>query len=84
MIIIIYNNNNYNYIPYCMGQRSIWRNIVRVCKAFSRAAGEGKYFTRMQCLAILTANPCNERFIIHFFDHVSERVTDFRAMQCLL
>ena len=23
----------------------------------------------MQCLAILTANPCNERFIVHFFVH---------------
>ena len=40
-----------------------------MCKVFSRAEGEGKYCTRVQCLAILTANPCNERFIIHFFDH---------------
>ena len=50
-------------------------------EVFSRAEGEGKYCTRVQCLAILTTNPVNERFIIHFFDHwrlttISQRTSE--------
>ena len=39
------------------------------CKGFSRSKGEGKYCTRVQCLAILTANPCNEEFTTNFSNH---------------
>ena len=59
-----------NYvIAWVSGQ---YGEILHECaQVFSRAEGEGKYCTRVQCLAILTANPCNEGFIIHFFDHWS-------------
>ena len=56
--------------------------ILHDCaEVFSRAEGEGKYCTRVQCLAILTTNPVNERFIIHFFDHwrlttISQRTSE--------
>ena len=54
-------------IDWVSGQ---YGEILHECaEVFSRAEGEGKYCTRVQCLAILTANPVNERFIIHFFDH---------------
>ena len=50
-------------------------------EVFSRAEGEGKYCTRVQCLAILTTNPVNERFIIHFFDQwcLTDQPAHFRA-----
>ena len=73
----------YNYIYILLTGLAV--NMARYCtsvqKYFSRAEGEGKYCTRVQCLAILTANPVNERFIIHFFDHwrlttISQRTSE--------
>ena len=53
----------------CVGQCPIWRDIARVYRSVSQAEGEGKYCTRLQCLAILDTDPGNERFITHFFVH---------------
>ena len=71
----------YNYlIDWVSGQ---YGEILHECaEVFSRAEGEGKYCTRVQCLAILTTNPVHERFIIHFFDHwrltkISQRTSEY-------
>ena len=42
-------------------------NMARYCTSV-QSIFPSKYCTRVQCLTILTANPCNERFIIHSFD----------------
>ena len=44
--------------------------ILHECaEVFSRAVGKGKYYTRVQCLAILDTNLGNERFLMHLFVH---------------
>ena len=43
-----------------MSERVIWLGIARVCRYFY---GEGKYYTRVQCLAILPSHECSDRFI---------------------
>ena len=55
---IFYRFTNYT------SERVIWLGIARVCRYFSRAVGEGKYYTRVQCLAILPSHECNDRFTI--------------------
>ena len=54
--------------------------MARYCTSVQKF-GSGKYCTRVQCLTILTTNPVNERFIIHFFDHwrlttISQRTSE--------
>ena len=42
--------------------------MARYCMSvyvFSRAEGEGKYYTRVQCLAILHDQECNDVIILH-------------------
>ena len=43
-----------------MSERVIWPGIARVCRYFPQAEGEGKYCTRVQCLAILPSHECND------------------------
>jgi len=43
--------------------------MARYCtsvQVFSRAKGEGKYYTRVQCLAILRGQEGNDRITIYF------------------
>ena len=58
------------YVYYYMSERVLWLGIARVCRYFLRAEGEGKYYTRVQCLAILSSPECNDRFIIYYLQAV--------------
>ena len=60
----------HRYIYYYMSERVLWIGFARVCRYFLRAEGEGKYYTRVQCLAISSSPECNDRFIIYYLQAV--------------
>ena len=59
-----HSHTNTHYITWFSGQ---YGEILHECvQVFSRAVGEGKCCTRVQCLAILPTKPGNEVFIMYY------------------
>ena len=68
--IILHDSTIPSTIYYYTSERVIRPGIARVCRNFPRAEGEGKYYTRVQYLAVLPSPECNDRFIIYYLQAV--------------